>query len=266
MNKAKLSSPGGEEFPSSTLSVSSMSQEKESVDSSSTEILAPVPLRQPICNFSGITNWSGDADVQELILAFSVITSEGNWLWLGNSSECRAHEGFQSLAAYLGYQYSEDEPDDRHSASTAITLQPRRDVGATIENLFRVGRNEIFEDGMESSFSRELVALVRMHGEVAILEIARIITSEYADACVDAETLKWMGRIKDARTHSFRRWLLLRGLTSSNTLVREGAGLGLSFMNDPDAISWLKQAVEREQVSELREDLSQILQQLQHVD
>ena len=204
-----------------------------------------------------------ESERREIILAFAGLVSNGNWSWLGNFSDVREHEALQRLLGYMGFRYCEDEPFEKTDASTAITLEPRKDVGRVIENLFSVGRNEIFEDGTESYFSKELVSLVRRHGELTILEIARIITTENADGAVAAEALKWIGRIDHAGTHSFRRWLLLRGLNSSNPLVREGAGLGLSFMNDPAAMPLLKQAIEREQIVELRDDLNQVLQQLQ---
>jgi len=209
-------------------------------------------------------SWT-ENEIGEIILAFAGLVSNGNWSWLGNFSDVRGHETLQRLLGYMGFQYCDDEPFERTASSTAITLAPRRDVGGVIENLFSVGRNELFEDGTESYFSKELVSLVKRHGELAILEIARIIITENADGAVAAEALKWMGRITQAGTHSFRRWLLLRGLTSSNPLVREGAGLGLSFMNDPASMPPLKQAIEREQIAELRDDLDQVLKQLQQL-
>jgi hypothetical protein len=133
-----------------------------------------------------------------------------------------------------------------------------------MENLFSVARNEVFEDGMESQFSKDLVSLIWRHGQLAILEAARLIASEKVDPGVASEALKWIGRIKDKRTHSIRLWLLKRGLTSSSHQVRDGAGLGLSFLSDPAAISALEEAVEREQVSELRSDLNQVIEQLRY--
>lgn len=213
-------------------------------------------------DFSGDPSWT-DAEQKEVLLAYSGFMNGGNWAWLGNCSEVRLHEGFERLLGYMGYRF-EVEPIERQSSSTAIHLEPRKDIGKAIENLFNLGRNELFEDGMESHFSNELIWLVKRHSELAILEVARLIVSEKADPRVASEALKWLGRIKHVDSASFRLWLLLRGLTSSSPLVREGAGLGLSFMNEPMAIPFLSQAVERERISELQDDLRLVLEQLQH--
>lgn len=253
-----------EDFLSAQATDGVSGMEKHCVESSSAGDSSGTIIRHFLCSSTvGAPGWT-ESELKEFILAFSGLTSDGNWSWLGNSSELRMHEGFERLVAHLGFRCSDDEPLERQSSSTAITLGSRKDVGGAIENLFSVGRNEIFEDGMESYFSKELISIVERYGEIAILEIARIITSERAEAYVAAEALKWIGRIKDVGTHSFRRWLLIRGLTSSSPLAREGAGLGLSFMNDPVAITSLKQAVEREHITELRDDLDQVLHQLQH--
>ena len=263
MTKGRLSGSGEQNALSSTLlSNATKSKSVEFVKSSSPGESAAFPFK----HFrESIPTSLRDNEIGELLLALSSITSEGNWLWLGNVSKFSAHELHEQLKAYFGYLPSEETTQDRPASSTAITLEPRRDLAGKIENLFSFGRNEIFEDGTESYFSRELVALVRKHGGIALLDIARLITSEKADACVAAEAIKWLGRTHHPETHSFRRWLLLRALTSSSVLVREGAVLGLAFMNDPATISPLQQALEREQTPELRDDLSQVLRQIHNV-
>lgn len=263
MTRVRLSGSGEQNVLSSTLPSSAIkSKNVELAKSSSAGESAAIPFihfREPI------PTTLRDYETGELLLALSSITSEGNWSWLGNVSKFRAHELLELLKAYFGNLPSEETTQERPASSTAITLEPRRDLAGKIENLFSFGRNEIFEDGTESYFSRELVALVRKHGEIALLDIARLITSEKADACVAAEAIKWLGRTHHPETHLFRRWLLLRALTSSSVVVREGAVLGLAFMNDPATISPLQQALEREQTPELRDDLSQVLRQIHNV-
>jgi len=230
-------------------------------DSSGTGELSKIPLGQ-VRGPLGKSSWT-EGELRELVFAFLGFMSANNWSWLGNSSEIMVHEGLERLFGYLGFHYEHDLLE-RPTSSTAINLEPRRDIGRAIANLFTAARNEIFEEGMESHFSKEFVSLIKRHGEVAILEAAILITSEKADPDVASEALKWLGQVKHSGTHSFRIWLLKRGLTSSSPQVRDGAGLGLSFLNDPDAIPALQQAIEREQIPELRRDLEQVLQQLQH--
>ena len=163
--------------------------EEHCVESSSAGDLSGTIIRRLFVNTIGVPSWT-EGELKEFILALSGLTNDGNWSWLGNSSELRMHEGFERLIAYLGFRCSEDEPLERRATSTAIKLVPRKDVGGLTENLFSVGRNEVFEDGMESSFTKELAFLVEKYGAIAILEIARIITSERAEAYVAAEALK----------------------------------------------------------------------------
>ncbi|MGA6828711.1 HEAT repeat domain-containing protein [Nitrospira sp. NS4] len=239
-------------------------QDLESADSSSAGEWTEAAFR-PLC-FSILPGWTQNA-AQETPLVLSALAATNNWSWLGNFSECMlpATEEANAFTFLSGYAQVDCEATDTNSSSTAITLQTRTDVASLVENLFRLGRNETFEDGTESLFSQQLIALLSKHGQSALLEIARIIAKEKTDAGVAAEALKWIGRTKHPATHAFRRWILLRGLTSSSAVVREGAILGLAFMKDPAAIPSLKEAFDREQTYELRDDLSHVLQQLHNL-
>jgi hypothetical protein len=68
-----------------------------------------------------------------------------------------------------------------------------------------------------------------------------------------------------APSYRFRLWLLERSLGSLKARIRDGAILGLSSLNDPHAISYLKLAIEQEKCSELRKDMEQVLAQLESI-
>lgn len=207
-------------------------------------------------------SWSQD-EVSSIVSAYLGLMSANNWASLGNSSDLMDRVDLERFFGALGFAY-QDDLHVKPSSSTAISAEPSYEVGRLMENIFSAARNEVFEDGMESQFSKELVSLIWKHGQVAILEAARLIASEKVDPIVAAEALKWVGRINDGKTHSFRLWLLKRGLTSSNAQVRDGAGLGLSFLGDPEAIQALSQAASIEQSPELKSDLKQIIEQLSY--
>jgi hypothetical protein len=139
------------------------------------------------------------------------------------------------------------------------------EVEKTIEILFEAAREEVFEDGMESEFSRKLVSLVEAYGNAMLEIIAYLIVYEKVNGEVAAESLRWLGRIDHAPTYPYRLWLLERSLRCSSARVRDGATLGLASLNDPQAITPLKQAIEREQIGELREDMQQVLDQLENI-
>jgi hypothetical protein len=213
-------------------------------------------------SFAGRPSWTKD-EINRAVWAYLGLMSASNWASLGSSSDIIHRDVLEQFFGALGFVY-QDDFHDRPSSSTAIPLEPPNEVGRLIENLFTAARNEVFEDGMESQFSKEFVSLLWRHGQLAILETARLIAGEKVDPNVASEALKWVGRINDKKTHSFRLWLLKRGLASSSAQVRDGAGLGLSFLGDPTAILALREAVDIEQIPELRGDLNQVLEQLQH--
>lgn len=136
-------------------------------------------------------------------------------------------------------------------------------VSRTVVALFEEARDEIFEDGMESDFSRKLIALVRRHGNAAVEAIASLIAEEGADPEVSAEALRWLGHMEHPWSYNSRRWLLEWSLLSSLPRVRDGAALGLASLDDPAAIPYLVQAIKREPYAQLREDMQQVLAQLE---
>lgn len=137
------------------------------------------------------------------------------------------------------------------------------EVGRTIEALFAAARDEAFEDGMESRFSRELVYMIKTHGCLATKAIAGIIAQEKPNSGVVSESMRWLGHIDDPPTHEERLHLLEQGLRHSSAGVRDGAALGLASLDDPRAIPALKRAIQQEQCAQLRVDMVQVVLQLE---
>src|SRR5207249_2597090 len=104
---------------------------------------------------------------------------------------------------------------------------------AELEQAFRAARYETFEDGMESEFSQRLIDIILRHGPAAVLEIAGLLRGPATPSPVAAETLKWLGWLRDSTTHAIRRWFLCDSLTDSSLIVRDGAIVGLTYLNDP---------------------------------
>jgi hypothetical protein len=132
-----------------------------------------------------------------------------------------------------------------------------------IENIFWIAKGEIFEDGMESSFSRELISFVERYGNTVLESITCLIVYERVDPEVSGEALRWLGRIEHAESYKYRRWLLERSLSLSSTRVRDGAILGLASLDDKHAIPYLKLAIGKEQCFELKADMELVLEQLE---
>ena len=136
-------------------------------------------------------------------------------------------------------------------------------LGEIIKTLFQNAQAVNFEDGMESDFSKELVRLVRQYGRLAMEVITTLIVNDNVAAEVTAEALRWLGRMDHLPSHHDRLWLLEKCLFSSSVLVRDGAALGLASLDDPQAIPYLQQAIQREKYPSLRGDLEQVRDQLE---
>jgi hypothetical protein len=147
--------------------------------------------------------------------------------------------------------------------SAVMQQELTRYIENTIDCLFETSREQNFEDGMESDFSRELVSLVKKYGNLAMAEISYLISYGGVDNEVAREALRCLARIDDPLTYGWRLWLLEKSLSSNSPIVRDGAALGLVSMGDAHAIEYIKKAIERETITELRYDLQGALEELE---
>jgi len=165
-----------------------------------------------------------------------------------------------------GYRQAEAstvEDDFEQSMSAVMQQELTRYIENTIDCLFETSREQNFEDGMESDFSRELVSLVKKYGNPAMSEISYLISYGGVDNEVAREAMRWLARIDDPLTYGWRLWLLEKSLSSNSPIVRDGAALGLVSMRDAYAVEYIKKAIERETITELRYDLQGALEELE---
>jgi len=132
-----------------------------------------------------------------------------------------------------------------------------------IKMLFNGARGQRFFDGMESAFSRDLISIIKEHGDAAVKVIVELVFADGVSAEVMGEALRWMGDIDHPQSQKSRLELLKQSLKSPAIHVRDGAILGLAFMDDTHAIPALRQAIRQEEVAGLREDMKQVLEQLE---
>jgi hypothetical protein len=134
-----------------------------------------------------------------------------------------------------------------------------------IKALFDSAREEIFEDGMENELSIGLTSLADEYGNDAIAVLSRFIDREETNEEIASEVIRWLGRLDHQPSEETRLRLIERCLNSSPARLRNAASVALAYLDDPHAIPYLKQAVEREKYAELREDMEQVLVQLEGV-
>ena len=126
-------------------------------------------------------------------------------------------------------------------------------------------KDEVFEDGVESNFVKGLSSLVKGGGTPSLATILKVIERENHNEEIAAETLLWLGRLDDSSTHQARLNLLERSLEHTSPRVRDAAATALASMDDPKSLHALKQAVERERNLDLREDMRQVMAELESV-
>lgn len=146
--------------------------------------------------------------------------------------------------------------------STAIPLR-EPNVRDELAELFKRTMDEISEDGTESDFARGLRSIILRHGEPAVDALTGIVFYRRVNEGRAAESLEVVGRMNDSMTRNRRLWILESGLFSGSARIRDAASLGLASLDDPHAIPYIRKAIDEEQCEELREDLEQVLEQLQ---
>ena len=131
-----------------------------------------------------------------------------------------------------------------------------------IRQMFERGASEFFEDGMDSSFARELVLSVFEHGSATIDAIAEYLFSSTANSDVGSEALKRLADVEDRRSLASRWALLQRSLKHRSSRVRDGAILGFAALDDHRALDVLKSVETEETIPELRQLIQKVIEQL----
>ncbi|GAB5494646.1 MAG: hypothetical protein Phog2KO_48610 [Phototrophicaceae bacterium] len=128
--------------------------------------------------------------------------------------------------------------------------------------LFAQGKNELFEDGEESLFSKELISMIKKYREISFDALASLMNNQAISHEVISEALRWIGRMESSIYYQQRKWLLEYSLKNSSARVRDGAVIGLAAINDPHSIQYVEKALNQEQNFLLKQNIQQLLNQL----
>lgn len=163
-----------------------------------------------------------------------------------------------------GYSSQRDSRESEYgAASTRLSIAQDMEVRFKIEALFNSYADEQFEDGMDNEFVHELTALVIRYDTKAVNCIADRIAMNRANPQVISEALRWLGQIRHPVSHRSRLSLLEGNLRSPSRWIRDGAALGLASMKDTHAVPYLREAIRKEQIPDLRDDLELVLDTLE---
>jgi hypothetical protein len=149
-----------------------------------------------------------------------------------------------------------------HSESSTDVQQIAPELRMRLDGLIKAAREQVLEDGMSNAITQNLPALVAQHVTEIVPLLVAAFESNRTPPAVSAEILKELGRIRDAASHAARLWVLEHALQSPFPLTRDGAGLGLARLGDPDALRYLERAIQHEPVAELRDDLRLVADEL----
>jgi hypothetical protein len=156
--------------------------------------------------------------------------------------------------------------DDIWTESSTAEIERDPDLLNQMKTIFDQGASEFFQDGVDSHFSRSLLAILSRYGNAAFRAIADLVFSGAANPDVVSEALRWLGDFKDPATLPTRWAILLRTLRDSSPRVRDGAIIGFAALDDPRARSILLEAERAETIPELRRLIQQVLEQLNATD
>jgi len=142
-------------------------------------------------------------------------------------------------------------------------LQTTADVSWETKELLRAANEEVFEDGVDNELTKGLASLFERYNDGLINELTYLLLYKEINEEIASEILRWLGRLDDPSSQHDRLFLLEECLRNSSTRIRDAASVGLASLDDAHAIPFLQQAIQQEQCVELREDMEQVLAQLE---
>lgn len=173
------------------------------------------------------------------------------------SSLVRTEKILQEEAWIREWRTKSSRYSSSNVAQTASYIERR------IKEQFGAAKEEIFESGVENEFTRELASLINEYGNKAIDILSQFIIYETPNEELISQALLLLGRLEHSFSYDKRLWLLERALHHSSSRVRNAASYALASLDDPQAIPYLIRAIEREVCDELRNDMKQVLEQLE---
>lgn len=159
---------------------------------------------------------------------------------------------------------AEEEKQIDRTETAHIEKISQVDITKRVEGIFRAVAEEALEGEIEDEFAKSLSELIRQYEGSAVNEIEHFIIKEVVASEAAEATLRILGDVNHKPTYKYRRWLLGKALLyCSSPIVRDGANVGLAYMDDPHAIPLLKKAILNEENPLLRKVMNKTLSQLE---
>ena len=140
---------------------------------------------------------------------------------------------------------------------------PSQVVEEQLEQLISSAHEEQFEVGTDSRFARALQQLCERDPVTVLQSLRERLMGGEAGSDVLGEVLRWASRLEGSTIRTLVVELISTGLYHPSSLVRDAAALSFACFDEARAIVHLQQALEREQVPELRKDLEDLIRSLE---
>lgn len=119
------------------------------------------------------------------------------------------------------------------------------------------------EDGIDNEFYLGFRELLTKYGNVGLTLISDQTFGLHMPEHTLSTLLGYVGKLDDNVSTAMRRQLLEGYLTHESAVVRDGALVGLSYVESPDALPSLRAAYEREPYGELKQDILNVIEELE---
>lgn len=155
--------------------------------------------------------------------------------------------------------------DSPFDSSTSEEHFLREDLSRIIQIIFEAGKNEQFEDGMKSDFSVAIENIIKNYQDHAIEMLSEFLTSNKIDSDLLCETLRTLGNLQDDETEQIRFQILIPYLSHTSPFIRDCTGLALYDLESPNAIPYIRKAIDKELYQSLKMDFKKIINELQEI-
>lgn len=151
---------------------------------------------------------------------------------------------------------------DSYSSSTELNIHekligdnPFTEIESSIINT--VGM-DIDDDLLNNQFGKKLYKIINKYDALAIMVISSLLDSHRIKFLQAIQLLSYIGKLRHLPTYYHRTWLLVKNLDATSKYVRDGASLGLLYLENPSTINALKAAMEREPSKQLCANMNQV--------
>lgn len=135
-------------------------------------------------------------------------------------------------------------------------------VRGEMAQIFRESANEVFETGMDNKFRQRIKSMLNNYSRPTIDTLSEWLQGGVMDVELLSESLRSVGASRDESTMEMRLELLVTALGHPSPIVRDSAIISLSDLANPMAIPYLKDALKKEKILSLRNDMISVLEEL----